>query len=107
MPGSPKHSRRTERLTYEEIPTRCSEYLLCVAAGETGPVFWPAWKATASMDDLAHAVSWTRGIELLQASGLTIGLDVNGFAHIRFISAEARAAARKMKRVIANDGLPA
>ena len=98
-----QHARRTTRLSYDEIPTRlASTYILCVAPGRSGPVFWPAYIPTIRPKDLAHAVDWDTGIQLLRENGLTIGLDDRGFAGIRYVDDRAREEAQWARREIAS-----
>lgn len=91
--------RHTTRLTYEQIPNVVgSTHILCVIPGRSGPVFWPAYAATASADDWSHAVDWDQGIEMLRENGLTIGVDDRGFAHIRYLSEATREEAAWARR---------
>lgn len=99
--GTPsQHARATEHLSYEEIPTRCDEWALCVFPGATGPVFVVAYRADMDAHLREAQVDWDQGVELLRASGLTIGLDAGGFAHIRYATAEDRQQAGDARRIV-------
>jgi hypothetical protein len=96
-----QYARRTRRLTHEEIPTVLgTSHILCVRPGRSGPVFWPAFVETASAEDWSYAVDWETGVEMLRDNGLTIGLDGQGFAHIRYVDQEARDQAREARNFL-------
>lgn len=95
---------RTRKLAYEDIPTACSNWMLCMTEGKNGPDFWPAWIPTADANDYAHRLEWEEGIEYLREAGLTIGIDKNGYAHIRYVDGDAKRAAQSGRRAVRREG---
>lgn len=96
--------RGARRLRYDEIATECQgRWILVAKPGELGPVFWPAWAATASPEDKRNAVDWDEGTRMLQENGLTIAIDRAGYAHIRYRDGDARKAARENRRRVRLD----
>ncbi|HTS33460.1 MAG TPA: hypothetical protein VMI55_05940 [Thermoplasmata archaeon] len=75
-------------------------YRIGVVPGKEGPWFFPVWLATATAEDLLKTWDWDQVVPLLRENGLTVGIDTNGYAHIRHPDNASRGASQWARRFL-------